>query len=549
VLAKELSGGAEERVRFAAAGLPSRTQPRLQAHMFGRSTSSRFAKESKDYTPGPGDYNAKELSTTKRGVSMGHGVRMSIQPTSEFAHLGPGVYSVGAENSSFESRRGAALRTSAVDYDAALKKLAASFTKVMGPMGGIAAQQRELTREDISSLAGKLIGDSLSACNDSIRLKGELDGINSRVKDEVQAALKPSKSTGNAGNPAAWKIYMPLEKAVDNASADLAKKLSKLSSFLALLHDDFPSLSGVLSDGDRIGHLSHAVETLEADLEEALRQSAASAEAAEQTKTALQRELAVYKRNYMQQQVRADKLEELLLSQKDIAQSLEEQLEASHAQQEALWTQVLAQEKSDLDEVPADTAYQHLFDQCKESRDAHEQTLQELHSLQARMTQVMVQNEEAKSALEELMMAAADEACSRAGEMLDELDECRSLLVQSHRDKRIIRGNVTALEERRRALQACMAAGAAELATLCTYLADGEAHPHCQATPQRLGSEALEAVSHLDRSLTDDVLALQIRVEELTEALAVSEEQLAQAQLELTELQREAAARSEDAHE
>lgn len=518
--------------------------------MFGRSTSSRF-NEKKDYTPGPGEYDAKAVSTTRRGASMGIGARTLHQSTSEFAHLGPGAYSLGESSFADGGRRGGALRASAIDYESALKKLSASFAKVLGTGVGPGSQQRELSREDICAMAGKLIADSVSASADAMRLKGELDGINSRVKDEVQAALKPSKSSGNAGNPTAWKIYMPLEKAVDNASSDLAKKLTKLSSFLTLLHEDFPALAVCLADGDRIGQLSQMVEALEMDLDGSRKQAAdaaAAAAAAEEANAALLAELSVYKRQHMQVQVRADKLETFLESQKDIVHSLEEQMEASYTQQESLWSQLLSEAQPQADESASHPNYQHLLDQCKESRDAHDQAIDELHAMQAQMTELMSQNDLDKAMMEENILTSSDAACSEANGMLSEIDECRALLMQSHRDKRIVRSTVTALEGRRRALRACLAGGAVELKRLHVYMAESETHQHCQPSPQRMCPEALEAVSLLDQSHTDDLLATQLRVEELTEALCSSEEQLTEAQVELTQLQQHMAIHSQHAH-
>jgi len=520
--------------------------------MFGRSTSSRF-KDKVDSTPGPGDYDARAVSTTsKRGPSMGIGTR-TLHAASEFAHLGPGAYSLGGEAAAEDGARrgGGALRAGALDYTAALKKLAASFTKVMGPAAAVHGAQRELSREDVCGLAGKLVAESMAVCSDVVRIKGELDGINSRVKDEVQAALKPSKATGSAGNPAAWKMYTPLEKAVEHTSGDLAKKLAKLSSFLAALHEDFPALAVALADGDRIGQLSQMVEVLEANLEAVQKQAAESAAAAESASSenqALLQELAGYKRMHMQQQVRADRMEALMASQKEIVHTLEEQIEASHAQQDALWAQLLAHDSSQSADTCADVDHQDLLDQCKESRDAHEQTLQELHAMQLQMTEVLVQNEHDKAAMEEQMLAASDVASSAASAMLSEVDECRALLMQSHRDKRIIRSTVSAMEASRRALKSCLAAGAKELSTLHAEMAACDSHPLSMPSPQMLRPEARDAVSQLDKSLTDDLLATQMKVEELTEALSSTEQQLFDAQIELTKLQEETATRSADAH-
>jgi len=51
-----------------------------------------------------------------------------------------------------------------------------------------------------------------------------------------------------------------------------------------------------------------------------------------------------------------------------------------------------------------------------------------------------------------------------------------------------------------------------QLTSLNTFLAESESHPHCQASPQRLCPEALEAVSQLDKSLTGDLMSAQMQV-------------------------------------
>ena len=531
-----------------------RAAQRPEDAMFGRSTTSRFVKDKKDSVPGPGEYDARAVGTTKRGAGMGCGARMSLMPAAEGAHLGPGAYGVPGETMlGPHSARGGALRGCAVDYDAALKKLQTSFARVLGD-GGPGAKKVDLTREDICAMASKLIADASMACSDSLKLKGDLDAINKRVSDEVNAVLKPNKAKGIEGCPAAWKTYQPLEKAVTSSSSDLEKKLNKMCSLLTLLHEDFPALAGVMSDGDRIGQLTHAVQTLESDLDEAMRQSSSAAEAANQAKHELQTELEAYKRRVMQQEVRADKLEDLLLSQKQMVLSLEAQLESSFSHQEALYVQLMAKTPQDgADSIGGDQdgAYQRVVDECQQARDAHDRTLQELQALNVQMTNVMAQNEADKVALEEQMLAAADEALHEASGMLSELDQCRDMLLQSQRDKRIVRATVVALEQKRHALRSTLTAGAAELATLHAYMdsLSPSKYECLRASPERLCGEAQKAVAGLDQSLSDDLLATQTKVEELTEALEVSEAALADAQVELSQLQHEVVKRSELAHE
>ena len=533
--------------------------------MFGRSTSSRFGKDSKEYTPGPGEYDAKHVATTsKRGASMGIGARSLVTGTSEFAHLGPGAYSHSGDSSFADGRRGTVLsRTGAgaVDFDAAMKKLGTSLAKVMGATGSLGTQQKEFNRDDICTMASKLVADALASTSDAMRFKGELDSINSRVKDEVQAALKPSKSSGNPGNPAAWKLYVPLEKAVDNASSDLAKKLSKLSLFLTTLHEDFPALMVTMADGDRIGQLSQTIENLQTDLDEAIRQAAQAAQAAssaDSAKAAVERELVACRRQLLQHQARADKLDDLMTSHKKMMQNLEEQLEASHARNDEMWRQLCAARQEEMDDTAqascagSEQQYQHLVDQCKEARDSQEQTMQDIHALQAQMTHVMADAELKEVAMEERMLREADVACDAADDMLSEIDECHAIIKQSYRDKRVIRAQVSLLEAKQRALKGCVEAESAEVARMHALvldaMTDSHPHPHCLPSPSRLGAEALEAIEQLDKSATHDVLVGLGREEELRAALEDCEGMLADATLELSQLQRECEARTQQSH-
>jgi hypothetical protein len=100
--------------------------------MFGRSTSSRFS-ESKTITPGPGEYDAEKIqASTKKGISFGIGERkFSHIQSSEFAHLGPGLYSVRTDSKIF---REASCTYTASNFDmpSAIRKIGLSCQKLYG---------------------------------------------------------------------------------------------------------------------------------------------------------------------------------------------------------------------------------------------------------------------------------------------------------------------------------------------------------------------------------------------------------------------------------
>jgi hypothetical protein len=102
--------------------------------MFGRSTSSRFS-ESKTITPGPGDYDAEKIqASTKKGISFGIGERkFSHIQSSEFAHLGPGLYSVRSGTDSKIFREASCIYTASnFDMPSAIRKIGLSCQKLYG---------------------------------------------------------------------------------------------------------------------------------------------------------------------------------------------------------------------------------------------------------------------------------------------------------------------------------------------------------------------------------------------------------------------------------
>jgi hypothetical protein len=117
--------------------------------MFGRCTSTRFS-ESKTVTPGPGDYDAeKTQASTKKGISFGIGERkMSHIQSSEFAHLGPGIYSTRRDGAEPKINRESSCLYLASTFDmaSAIRKLAASAQKLYsnGPIDKPALKSKEV---------------------------------------------------------------------------------------------------------------------------------------------------------------------------------------------------------------------------------------------------------------------------------------------------------------------------------------------------------------------------------------------------------------------
>eukprot|EP00961_Rhodomonas_salina_P019951 268324-Rhodomonas_salina.1 len=159
------------------------------------SKSSRFV-EKKNYTPGPGEYDASLLlSTTKKGINMGFGDRKVFHQNNDYAHLGPGAYGLSNETSTMSFSR--------PELGEALKKLACSWQK----MSAQGTKVNLTGKDDVLAMTSKLIADCVAASADSIRVKGEMDAMRARLHAEVTSALKPCKANIGAGpnTAAAWK--------------------------------------------------------------------------------------------------------------------------------------------------------------------------------------------------------------------------------------------------------------------------------------------------------------------------------------------------------
>ena len=106
-------------------------------------------------------------------------------------------------------------------------------------------------------------------------MKEEFDQTRARLHDEVSAALKPSKTAGvSNGTATAWKKVEPLEKAVETASADVQRKMTKVSTLLTKLTEDLPLIIQVLEEPEREKELIERIDTLDSELEMAQAESA-----------------------------------------------------------------------------------------------------------------------------------------------------------------------------------------------------------------------------------------------------------------------------------
>jgi hypothetical protein len=157
----------------------------------------------------------------------------------------------------------------------------------------------------------KVIAESLSANAESLRLKEELDQTRARLHDEVSAALKPCKTTGQSnGVAAAWKKVEPLEKAVDTAGADVQRKMTKVSTLLAKLTEDLPLIIQVLQEPEREKELIEKIESLDSELEIAQNESLSLSSEVESLSKLLkesEKEIQQMKDNFQIQQQRLAK--------------------------------------------------------------------------------------------------------------------------------------------------------------------------------------------------------------------------------------------------
>ena len=120
--------------------------------MFGRSTCPRFSESRASITPGPGEYDSDKSTISRKGTSFGVGERkFSHLQTSEFAHLGPGLYSVQSGTESRVGReRSSIMPVLSMDTAAAIKKLTATWQKVF-PAGTAQMKNREVCKNEMSA--------------------------------------------------------------------------------------------------------------------------------------------------------------------------------------------------------------------------------------------------------------------------------------------------------------------------------------------------------------------------------------------------------------
>lgn len=235
--------------------------------MFGKSTASRFNVQKKTETPGPGEYDVKELKTTKRGGISKMERKFEYQKGSEFTHLGPGTYVT--PSTLIESAKGVASWVAPAEAGAvhdsatAMKKLTALWQKLYGSDTTKASIK---DRDDVVSFLARMVADGSTANAESISLSEEFASVRIRLAEEVALGLKPGRggasSSGNTTtcNLAAWKKVEPLSKAADQAGASTRKKMDKVSSLLAGLSEVLPSMVQVLSEPERERELKQAAE-------------------------------------------------------------------------------------------------------------------------------------------------------------------------------------------------------------------------------------------------------------------------------------------------
>lgn len=355
--------------------------------MFGKSTASRFNVQKKTETPGPGEYDIKELKTTKRGGISKMERKFEYQKGSEFTHLGPGTYVAPSLLS--DAKGVAAFAAPAADMDTAtaMKKLAASWQKLYG---GDTAKATIKDKDDVVSFLQRLVAEGSAASSETISLSDESNSVRSRLAEEVALALKPgrqqlsSSSSSSACSMSTWKKVEPLNKAAEQANAATRKKMEKLSSILAGLSDNIPAMVQVLAEPEREKELQQQVEeaTERADAaEEALDASLKLA------REVADKELEEVKRKHAMASTRAEALERLVDEGSKRMQELESRMAASAEEHSALVDSLMAlvtgqaQANGGDDGLDMCIELEELAERLDEAKRGESEALEELSAL------------------------------------------------------------------------------------------------------------------------------------------------------------------------
>eukprot|EP00960_Hanusia_phi_P076994 768635-Hanusia_phi.AAC.15 len=418
--------------------------------MFGRSTSSRFS-ESKSYTPGPGEYDSnKSLSTTKKGFSMGVGER-KLHRLSEFCHLGPGTYAINNENSLLEHRP---LPSVSSDVESAVKRLTTTYQKFCGSSNPKNTSST-VTREEILSMLAKLFSECLSATGEVSRVKGELDQLQGRVHDETNLAIKPSKSSGNAGLPAAWKKIEPLQKALGNTGAELDKKVMKISSILGSVAEEFPALAYFLSEDPRLSMLNGRVEALESELEEANLQVetlSSQLKQFEEEKAVVEAMLLGANREKVRMSQRSLSLESVIEKQKTVIQELESSLEDAHVGHEQFLASLQNLAVRAEDETSLHDDLLEMTSRCERLMASEEASFHHVADLQAELTASFLEAEQAAQSYQAEIGEMGGKHCA----LLLEISGLTDQLIQSGRACQKLESQAVMLRSQNKKLKACV---------------------------------------------------------------------------------------------
>jgi hypothetical protein len=407
--------------------------------MFGKSTASRFNVQKKTETPGPGEYDIKELKTTKRGGISKMERKFEYQKGSEFTHLGPGTYVAPSLLS--DAKGVAAFAAPAADMDTAtaMKKLAASWQKLYG---GDTAKATIKDKEDVVSFLHRLVAEGSAASSETMSLSDESNSVRSRLAEEVALALKPgrqqlssSSSSSSACNMSTWKKVEPLNKAAEQANAATRKKMEKLSSILAGLADNIPAMIQVLAEPER-------EKELQKQAEEATKRADAAEEALDASlklaREVADKELEDVKRKHAMASTRAEALERLVDEGSKRMQELESRMAASAEEHSALVDSLVAlvagqaQAKGGDDGLDMCLELEELAERLDEAKRGESEALEELSALRnAYFTEAFAASDAAmardrdREQAEEVAKQAADDALGEIHSYMELLEASR----------------------------------------------------------------------------------------------------------------------------
>ena len=411
--------------------------------MFGKSTASRFNVQKNLVTPGPGEYDVKELKSTKRGGISTTERKFEYMKGSEFNHLGPGTYREKDANDGKNVPTLGVPQDIALDAEKALKKLAASWHKAYGTD---TTKGQIKSRDDVVAFLTRTVADSAGASSESLSFKEEFDSVRSRLAEEVAISLKPGRqnlsSSSSAGGMSAWKKIEPLHKAADQASTDMQRKMSKLSSILGRLTDDLPAMVSVLAEPERERELKELAEAALVEAEEARK----AADKAEEGHKELQMLLDSEKEKSSKALGRCAILERVVEEGSRRIKDLEERMASSSEEQGKVIDSLMELVSREVVAGGEDTSEElaDLAEQLAEARRGESEALEELGALRGAYFSEAAESASAAIEMDEEAHRALEEAHLAAKNAVEEVHGYMELLRVAREEGRTARKGLAA---------------------------------------------------------------------------------------------------------